>query len=136
MCLRFVFLLTTRLAAWQPVVSASGDVEERRDPDPAPQARRPATTPAAPPEPELGGPGPDCGPSQPGPQGAPPRAAPSGHTRHGPALAPRHHPPPLGRTVQARQDRPPRHPPERQGPWSSSWPGRTLNGVTAESTAS
>src|ERR1019366_6218471 len=38
---------------------------------------------------------------------APPRDAAAGHTRHDPALAPRHLPPPLGGAVQARQDRPP-----------------------------
>ena len=32
------------------------------------------------------------------------------------ALAPRYRPPPLGRQVHPRQDRPPGHPPEHQGP--------------------
>ena len=37
------------------------------------------------------------------------------HPGHDPALAPRHRPPPPGRQVHARQDRPPGHPPEHQG---------------------
>ncbi len=36
-------------------VPAQGDVEDRRDLDPAPPARGPAVAAAAPPEPELGG---------------------------------------------------------------------------------
>jgi putative transposase len=32
------------------------------------------------------------------------------HPGHHPAVAPRHHPPPLGRPLHARQDRPPGHP--------------------------
>jgi hypothetical protein len=54
-------------------VPARGGMEDRRDPDLAPQARRPATRAAAPPGAELGGPGlwvpemaspaPDLGPS-------------------------------------------------------------------------
>jgi hypothetical protein len=43
-----------RMAA---AVPAYGGVADRRDLDPAPSARRPATAAAAPPEPELGGPG-------------------------------------------------------------------------------
>src|ERR1017187_9050822 len=38
-------------------VPARGSMEDRRDPDPAPPARRPATAAATPPEPDLGGPG-------------------------------------------------------------------------------
>ena len=38
------------------------------------------------------------------------RAAAAGHPGHDPALAPRHRPPPLGRQIQARQDRPADHP--------------------------
>ena len=38
-------------------IPAGGDMEDRRDLDPAPPARRPAAAAAAPPETELGGPG-------------------------------------------------------------------------------
>ena len=62
MCLRFVFLLTTRLTAWLRLVRG----EE--------------------------------------------------------ALAARHHPPPLGRQVQARQDRQASHPPEHHGPGAPAGP--------------
>src|ERR1017187_3658366 len=51
-------LLVAAIAAW-------GDRENRRDPDPAPPARRPAAAAATPPEPELGGPGPARGPARP-----------------------------------------------------------------------
>jgi hypothetical protein len=48
----------SRMAA---AVPARGGVENRRDPDPAPPARGPAAAAAAPPEAELGGPGPARG---------------------------------------------------------------------------
>src|ERR1019366_212806 len=63
---------------------------------------------------------------------APPRDAAAGHTRHDPALAPRHLPPPLGGAVQARQDRPPCHPPEHQGPGSPAGPGKPRMGLPAD----
>src|SRR5215470_9744213 len=110
-------------------VPARGDVEDRRDLDSAPPARGPAATPAAAPEPELGGPGPDRGPAQRDTQSAPPRNAAAGHTRHDPALAPRPHPPPLGGPVQARQDRPTGDPPERQGPGPPAGPGEPRMGL-------
>ena len=80
---------------------------DRGDLDPAPPARRPATAAAAPPAPELGGPGTARGPAQRDTESAAPGAAAAGHPGHDPALAPRHRPPPLGRQIQARQDRPP-----------------------------
>src|ERR1035438_901146 len=98
-------------------------MEDRRDPAPAPPARRPATAAAAPPEAELGGPGPPRGTAGPDTQSAAPRAAAAGHPRHDPALAPRHRPPPLGRQVQARQDRPTGHQPDHQGPRPPAGPG-------------
>jgi hypothetical protein len=115
MCLRFVFLLITRLAAWPRVFHRDETwktaeililrhqlaVLQRRQP------RRPNLN--------WADRAPDCGLLSLIPKAAPPRAAPAGHTGYHPALAPRHHPPPLGRAVPARQDRPPRHPPERQG---------------------
>src|ERR1022692_5175008 len=105
MCMRFVFLLITRLAAWLPL-SRREDVENRRNLDPAPPARRLAAAAAAPPETELGGPGPARGTAQRDTESPPPRAAAAGHPGHHRALAPRPHPAPLGRHVRARQDRP------------------------------
>src|ERR1035438_2658798 len=66
----------SRMAA---AVPARGDVENRRDPDPAPPARGPAAAAAAPPEAELGGPGPARGPARRDTQSPPPRAAACGH---------------------------------------------------------
>src|ERR1039458_3876950 len=95
---------------------ACGDVEDRRDLDPAPPARRPAAAAAAPPEAELGRPGPARGTAHRDTHNPPPRAAACGHPGDDPSLAPRHRPPPLGGAVHARQDRPPGYPPEHQGP--------------------
>src|SRR6266536_3414586 len=78
-------------------------MEDRRDLDPAPPARRPAAAAAAPPEAELGGPGTPGDPSQRGTESPPPRAAAAGHPGHDRALASRHRPPPLGRQIHARQ---------------------------------
>src|ERR1039458_6087617 len=108
---------------------ACGDMEDRRDPAPAPPARRPTTAAAARPEAELGGPGPARGSAGPDTESAAPGAAAAGHPRHDRALAPRHRPPPLGRQVHARQDRPPGHPPEHQGPSPSAGPGKSRMGV-------
>src|ERR1019366_5224824 len=66
---------------------ACGDVEDRRDPAPAPPARRPAAAAAAPPETEPGGPGHARGPAQRDTQSPPPPAAAAGHPGHDPALA-------------------------------------------------
>ena len=89
---------------------------DRGDPAPAPPARRPATAAATPPEPGLGRPGTPGDPAQRDTESPPPRAAAAGHPGHDPALAPRHHPPPLGRQIHPRQDRPASHPPDHQGP--------------------
>ena len=48
-------------------------------------------------------------------QSAPPQTAAAGHPGHDPALAPRHHPPPLGRQVRARQEWPTGDPAEHPG---------------------
>src|SRR6266704_6530503 len=97
-------------------VPARGDVADRRDLDPAPPARRAAAAATVPPEPGLGGEGPARDPARHDSESAAPRAAAAGHPGHDPALAPRHRPPPLGRQVHARQERPPDDPTERQGP--------------------
>src|ERR1039458_3018207 len=54
---------------------ACGDMEDRRDPAPAPPARRPTTAAAAPPEAELGGPGPARGSAGPATESAAPGGA-------------------------------------------------------------
>jgi hypothetical protein len=79
---------------------------DRRDLAPAPPARRPATAAAAPPSPDLGGPGTARGPAQRDTESAAPESAAAGHPGYGPALAPRHRPVPLGRQIQAGHDRP------------------------------
>src|ERR1017187_10236507 len=110
-------------------VPAPGDVADRRDLDPASPARRAATAAAVPPEPELGGPDPARGPAWRDTESAAPRAAAACHSRHDPALAPRHCPPPLGRQVHARQDRPPGDPPEHQGPGPAAGPREPRMGI-------
>src|SRR5271169_2837786 len=97
-------------------------MEDRGGLDPAPSARRPAAAATAPPEAELGGPGTPGDPARRNTESPPPRAAAAGHSGHGPALASRHRPPPLGRKVQARQDRQASHPPEHQGPGPPAGP--------------
>src|ERR1039457_1797784 len=109
---------TNRVAA---AIPAQGDVEDRRDLDPAPPARGPAAAAAASAEAELGGPGPARGAARRDTESAPARAA--GHSGHDRALAPRHRPPPLGRQVHARQDRPAGHAPEYQGAGPPAGPG-------------
>src|SRR6266849_3679744 len=105
MCLRFVFLLITRVASWLRLSRREEAWKGRRDLDLAPPARRPAAPAGAPPEAELGGPGPARGPARRDTQSAAPGAAAAGDPGHDHALAPRHRPPPLGGTVQARQVR-------------------------------
>src|SRR4029450_11878144 len=91
-------------------VPARGSVADRRDLDPAPPGRRPATAAATPPEPELGGPGPARDPAGRDTESAAPGAAAAGHPGHDPALAPRHRPPPLGRPGHLAKGR---HPADR-----------------------
>src|SRR5208282_5564266 len=97
-------------------------MEDRGDPDPAPPDRRPAAAAAAPPEAELGRPGTPGDLARCDTEGPPPRAAAAGYPGHDPALAPRHHPQPLGRQVHAGQDRPASYPPEHQGPGPPAGP--------------
>src|SRR2546421_190807 len=103
-------------------------MEDRRDLDPAPPARRPAAAAAASPEAELGGPGPARDSAQCDTSRAPPRSAAAGPPRHDPALARGHRPPPLGGAVRVRPDRPDRPPARTLRPWFSGWPGRTPDG--------
>ena len=116
-------------------VPAQGGLQDRRDLDPAPSGRRPAAAAAAPPEAELGGPGPARDPAQRDSGSSPPQIAASGHPRHHPRLAPRYRPAPLGYQVHAGQDRPAR-PAGISRPWSSGSHARTPNGGTAGSAAS
>src|SRR5450755_3919960 len=104
-------------------------VEDRRDPDPAPPARGPAAAAAAPSEAELGGPGPAGGTARRDTESPLPRVAASGHPGHDRALAPRHRPAPLGGAVDARQDRPAGHPPDRQGPGPAAGAGEPRMGL-------
>jgi putative transposase len=97
-------------------------MEDRRDLDPAPPARRPATAAAGPPEAGLGGPGTHGDPVRGDTESPPARAAAAGHPGYDLALAPRHRPPPLGRQVPARQDRPAGHPPDHRGPGPPAGP--------------
>src|SRR5690242_19488853 len=97
-------------------------MEDRRDLDPAPSARHPAAAPPAPPEAELGGPGTPSDPAQRDTESPPPWAASAGYPGHGPALASRLRPPPLGCQLHARQDGPASHPPEHQDPGPPAGP--------------
>ncbi len=115
MCLRFVFLLITRVAAglrlsrreemWNTaeilILRHQLSVLQRRQP------RRPKAG--------LGGPGPARCPARRHTASAAPGAAAADYPGHDRALAPRHHrPPPLGRPVRVRQDRPASDPARRR----------------------
>jgi hypothetical protein len=110
-------------------VPACGSVENCRDPDPAPPARRPAAASGVPPQAELGGPRPPRDPGQRATESPSSGAAAAGHPGHDRALAPRHPPPALGRQIHARQERPPGHPPEHQGPGSPAGPRKPQLGI-------
>src|SRR5437868_9283317 len=106
MCMRFVFLLITRVAsglrlsrreqAWPTaeilILRHQLAVVQRRQP------RRPNVI--------LGGPSPASDPARRDTESAAPGAAAAGHPGHDRALAPRPRRPPLGRQVHARQERP------------------------------
>src|ERR1039457_5435377 len=102
---------------------------DRRDLDPAPPARRPATGAAALLRADLGGPGPPGDPARRDTESAAPGAAAAGHPRHDPALAPRHRPPPLGHQVHARQNRPADQSLPHQGPGPPASPGESRMGI-------
>ncbi len=110
-------------------VPAPGGVADHRDLDPAPSARRAAAAPAVPPETELGGPGTARDPARRDPESAAPGAAAAGHPGHHAPLAPRHRPPPLGRQVHPRQDRPAGDPQEHQDPGPPAGPGEPRMGI-------
>src|SRR5450755_2875952 len=132
MCLRFVFLLITRLAAWLRLSRREEAWKTAEIFDPAPPARGPAAAAAAPPETELGRPGPARGPARRDTHSPPPRSAAAGHPGHDPSLAPRHHPAPPCGAVHARQDRPAGHPPEHQGPGPAAGPREPRMGLPAD----
>src|SRR5450432_2216159 len=105
MCLRFVFLLTTRAASWLQLSRReetwkTAEILILRHQLAVLQRRAAAA------EAELGGPGPARYPARRHTESAAPRTAAADHPRHDRPLAPRHRPPPLGRQIQARQDRP------------------------------
>src|SRR5690348_4434007 len=79
MCLRFVFLLITRVAAWLRLSRREEEVEGRGDLDPAPPARHSPAAAAAPSEAELGGPGPARDPAQRDTENAAPEAVAAGY---------------------------------------------------------
>ena len=110
-------------------VAARGGVEDRRDFASAPPSHRPAASSGAPPEAELGGPGPARDPVRRDTESASPGAAAAGHPGHDLALAPRHRRAPLGGAVHAWQVRPPGDPPEHQGSGPPAGPGEPRVGV-------
>src|SRR5712691_10518009 len=89
---------------------------DRGDLDPAPPVRCPATAATDPLAPDLGGPGTARGPAQRDTESAAAGTAAARHPGDDPALAPRHRPASLVRQIQSRQNWPPSHPPEHQGP--------------------
>src|SRR5437763_10353029 len=103
MCLRFVFLLITRVASWLRLSRREETWKTAEIFASAPPGHRPAAPSRPPPEAELGGPGRARDPVRRDTANAPPGAAAAGQPGHHRALAPRHPPPPLGRQVHARQ---------------------------------
>ena len=127
MCLRFVFLLITRVAAWLRLSRReerwkTAEILILRHQLAILQRRQPR------PETELGGPGPARGPAGRDTQSEPPGAAAAGHPGHDRALAPRHRRPPLGRQVHARHERPACGPPHHQGPGPAAGPRKPRTG--------
>src|ERR1019366_1262858 len=110
-------------------VAARRGVEDSGDPDAAPSACRPAAAAAGPAEAELGGPGSACNPARRDTESTPPGAAAASYPGHDRALAPGHRPPPLGRQVHARQDRPASDPPEHPGTRPPAGPREPRLGV-------
>src|SRR5450755_4613370 len=82
MCLRFMFLLTTRLAAWLRLARREERWKTAEILILQPPARRTATAAAAPPEAGLGGPGTSCDPVRGDTERPPARAAAAGHASY------------------------------------------------------
>ena len=106
MCLRFAFLVITRVTAWLRLFQREGawrsaEILILRHQLAVLQRRRPR-------RPHLNWADRALLATllQRDTESAAPGTAAAGHPGHDPALAPRHRPPPLGRQIQARQDRP------------------------------
>ncbi len=106
-------------------------MEDRRNLDPSPPARGPAAA-AAPPEAELGGPGPARGAARCDTEGSPPRICGFWSPGNDTALALRHHPTPPGHQVHTGQDRPTGHPPDHQCPGPAAGPGEPRLGLAQD----
>jgi putative transposase len=129
MCLRFLFLLTTRLAAWlrlawREETWKTAEILILRHQLAVLQRQQPR-------HPKLNWADRALLAALLGviPKSPPPRAAACGHPGHDPALAPRYRPPPLGGAVHARQDRPAGHPPDHQGPGPPAGPAEPRMGL-------
>jgi hypothetical protein len=129
MCLRFVFLMITRLVAWLQLSRReqawrTAEILNLRHQLTVLQRRQPR-------HPKLNWADRALLTTLLGviPKAWAPRAAAAGHPGHDPALAPQHRPPPLGRQVRARQDRPADDPQEHQGTGPPAGPGKSRLGV-------
>jgi putative transposase len=123
MCLRFVFLLITRIATWLRL-SRRDDAWNTAEililrHQLAILRRHRACRPSL----NWAGPSPARGPVRRDTESAPSGTAVAGHPGYDHALAPRHRPAPLGGVVGARQVRPPGDPLEYQGPGPPNSPG-------------
>src|ERR1019366_2159681 len=123
MCLRFLFLLITRLAAWlrlsrREETWKTAEILILRHLLAVLQRRQPCR-----PKLGVGGPGPArTGAARRDTESPPATGWAAGHPGHDRALAPKHRPAPLGGAVHARQVRPTGHPPEHRGPGPPSGP--------------
>ena len=129
MCLRFVFLLITRLAAWlrlsrREEAWKTAEILILRHQLAVLQRRQPRRTTADWADRAL-----FANPARRDTESAAPGAAAAGHPRYHPALAPRHRPPPPGGAVHERQDRPAGDPPEHPGPGPPAAAGKPRMGI-------
>jgi putative transposase len=116
MCLRFVSLLITRIAAGlrlsrREEMWKTAEILILRH-----QPQRAAALAAATAEAGLGGPGPARCPARRHAESVEPGTAAADYPGLDRALAPSHRPPPLGRPVRVRQDRPASDPAQHSGP--------------------